>query len=51
MHFADDKEKMIDFKLLAKDEFLKSYSYLTDEEYDDTVQYLKNEEVKQWKSK
>jgi len=31
--FTDDKEKMIDFKLLSKTEFLSSYSYLTEEEY------------------
>ena len=32
--FTDDKEKMRDFKLLTKEEFLKSYSYLTEKEYD-----------------
>ena len=32
--FTDDKEKMRDFKLLTKAEFLSSYSYLTEEEYD-----------------
>lgn len=31
--FTDDKEKMKDFKLLPKAEFLSSYSYLTEEEY------------------
>ena len=35
-HFADDKEKMADFKILTKEEFLFSYSYLTEEEYDMT---------------
>ena len=40
-HFADDKEKMVDFKNLTKEEFLFSYSYLTEEEYDLTVEYLK----------
>lgn len=40
-HFADDEEKMIDFKILSKEEFLFSYSYLTEEEYDMTVEYLK----------
>lgn len=32
--FLDDEEKMKDFKELSKDEFLFSYSYLTEEEYD-----------------
>ena len=32
--FTDDKEKMRDIKLLTKEEFLKSYSYLTEKEYD-----------------
>lgn len=41
-HFANDEEKMVDFKILSKEEFLSSYSYLTEEEYDLTVEYLKN---------
>ena len=32
--FFDDEEKMVDFESMTKDEFLKSYSYLTEEEYD-----------------
>ena len=40
-HFADDEEKMSDFKILTKEEFLFSYSYLTEEEYDLTVEFLK----------
>ena len=35
--FITDKEKMRDFKILTKEEFLKSYSYLTEAEYDLTV--------------
>lgn len=38
--FLDDEEKMIDFIKLSKDEFLDSYSYLTDEEYDLTLDKL-----------
>ena len=34
--FSDDKEKMKDFYILSKVEFLKSYSYLTEREYDNT---------------
>ena len=32
--FIDDKEKMKDFYILSKEEFLKSYSYLNEIEYD-----------------
>ncbi len=35
--FITDKEKMRDFKILTKQEFLKSYCYLTEAEYDLTV--------------
>lgn len=31
--FCDDQEKMKDFNKLTKDEFLSSYSYITEEEY------------------
>ena len=37
MDFTTDKEKMVDFFILSKEEFLASYSYLTDEEYEATV--------------
>ena len=40
--FLDDKEKMEDFVDLTKGEFLKSYSYLTEEEYDETADLLKD---------
>lgn len=36
-NFYDDEEKMFDFLILTKEEFLKSYSYLTEEEYDNTM--------------
>lgn len=39
--FINDKEKMADFKVLTKEEFLESYSYLTEEEYELTVQEYK----------
>ncbi|MBS5863367.1 MAG: hypothetical protein KIC54_01595 [Clostridium sp.] len=35
-NFLSDEEKMKDFKKLSKNEFLDSYSYLTEEEYDNT---------------
>lgn len=35
-NFYDDYEKMLDFKILSKEAFLQSYSYLTEEEYDRT---------------
>tara|TARA_R100000995_G_scaffold72015_2_gene40730 strand:+ start:253 stop:504 length:252 start_codon:yes stop_codon:yes gene_type:complete len=31
--FCDDAEKMVDFLQLSKEEFLESYSYMTEEEY------------------
>lgn len=37
MIFLDDPEKMRDFYALSKDEFLRSYSYLTEDEYDITA--------------
>ena len=36
--FMDDKEKMRDFKKLTREEFLNTYSYLHEEEYDLTLQ-------------
>ena len=35
--FTDDTEKMRDFKILTKEEFLNSYSYITEEEYNLTL--------------
>lgn len=39
--FINDGEKMRDFFTLTKEEFLDSYSYLTEEEYDATAKYVK----------
>lgn len=36
LNFADDEEKMTDFYALSKEEFLKSYSYITEQEYEAT---------------
>lgn len=36
INFYDDAEKMADFRKISKEEFLKSYSYLTEQEYDNT---------------
>ena len=35
-NFLNDDEKMADFKILTREEFLTSYSYLTEQEYDNT---------------
>lgn len=43
--FIDDDEKMNDFHILTKDEFLKSYSYLDEFEYDVTGTILSIKEV------
>ena len=41
--FITDKEKMRDFEILTKEEFLNSYSYITEAEYDLTVKENNNE--------
>jgi DNA-directed RNA polymerase subunit RPC12/RpoP len=38
--FITDIPKMADFKILTKEEFLRSYSYITEDEYDATVLYF-----------
>lgn len=38
--FLDDKEKMRDFYILTKKQFLESYSYLTEKEYNATKRAL-----------
>lgn len=40
--FTDDLDKMSDFAILSKEDFLASYSYLTEEEYDLTSEACKN---------
>lgn len=37
--FINDKEKMADFIRLSKQEFLLCYSYLTEQEYENTKKY------------
>ena len=39
--FTDDEEKMADFNKLTKQEFLNSYSYLTEQEYELTMNQVK----------
>ena len=48
MDFIDDEEKMRDFYKLSKEEFLNSYSYLTENYYEKTIKVLndKNETLK-----
>ena len=43
--FVNDGEKMRDFFDLTKEEFLESYSYLTEEEYDATAEYVKEHDL------
>ena len=40
MNFINDKEKMRDLFELSRDNFLKMYSYLTEEEYDNTLDIM-----------
>ena len=37
MNFIDDKEKINDLFWLTREQFLSSYSYITEEEYDNTL--------------
>ena len=37
--FINDIPKMADFKIQTKEEFLESYSYLTEDDYDATALY------------
>lgn len=37
-----DGEKMSDFIKLSKDDFLESYSYLSEKDYNDTLKQIKN---------
>lgn len=39
--FITDKEKMVDYFILSKQEFLASYSYLDEEEYDATTNRIR----------
>lgn len=39
--FIDDEEKINDLFILSKSEFLKSYSYVSEDEYDNTVARIK----------
>ena len=43
--FTDDKEKMRDFVILSKREFLESYSYLTAEDYNLTAKIAKEKGI------
>ena len=43
--FADDIDKMWDFATISKDDFLLSYSYVSEEEYDATAAELKNKNL------
>lgn len=40
MNFINDEEKMLDYFELTKDEFLESYSYLTEEDYNATTEMV-----------
>ena len=39
--FINDKEKMLDFKNLSKEEFLSTYSYVNESEYIETLLVVK----------
>lgn len=35
--FIDDKEKMVDFSMVARDRFLRLYPYISEKDYDETI--------------
>lgn len=45
MDFIQDDEKMRDFFILTKDEFLSSYSYLKEEDYDQTKEIVDKSKI------
>lgn len=45
MNFIEDDEKMRDFFLLTKEEFLKSYSYLSEDDYNATKELVENKKI------
>ena len=40
MNFLDDEEKMRDFHDLSKEDFLRTYNYLTEDDYNATMEAL-----------
>lgn len=40
MNFIDDKEKINDLLWLTREQFLKSYSYITEAEYNNTLDIM-----------
>lgn len=46
--FLDAWEKMRDYVILSKDEFLFSYSYLTEENYDATTKEVEALPLRDW---
>ncbi len=48
MHFLDDEDKMMDIRVLTKEEFLSSYSYLTEEEYNETIERMEDTWCLDW---
>lgn len=41
-NFLDDNEKMVDFIQLSREDFLKSYSYLSEADYEQTAEAMEN---------
>lgn len=46
LDFFNDSEKMHDFHRMTKTEFLESYSYITEAEYDATVEVIRDNRIK-----
>tara|TARA_B100000424_G_scaffold252696_1_gene229216 strand:+ start:228 stop:482 length:255 start_codon:yes stop_codon:yes gene_type:complete len=40
IHFADEPHKIVDMIRTSEDDFLMSYSYLSKEDYDETIKFI-----------
>jgi hypothetical protein len=50
IHFADELHKISDMLICDKDDFLYSYSYLTENDYEETKKYIINLLKKHYKN-
>ena len=51
IHFADEPHKIVDMIRTSEDDFLMSYSYLSKEDYDETIKFVLNLIKDYWQKK
>ena len=51
IHFADELHKIVDMIKTSEDDFLMSYSYLSKEDYDETIKFVLNLIKDYWQKK